>query len=239
MQINIKSYFGKYVVKEINDFNKNHLSQKNNFYLIDKKVYKKFLINKINGKILLIDSNEKNKSYFEIGLLIKKIVQKGIRRNSTIIAVGGGIVQDISGFIASILFRGIDWYFYPTTLLSQGDSCIGGKTSINFGNAKNQIGNFYPPKKIFLYSEFLKGLKKREIMSGLGELAHYYLVSKKTDWRYYNLTLNNYLLNPSNYNILRSIAFKSLLIKKKFIERDEFDTGYRLIQIMVIHLAMR
>ena len=71
-------------------------------------------------------------------------------------------------------------------MLAQGDSCIGGKTSINFGIAKNQIGNFYPPKKIFLYSEFLKGLKKKEIMSGLGELAHYYLVSKKSDWKYYN-----------------------------------------------------
>ena len=93
---------------------------------------------------------KKNKSYFEIGLLIKKIVQKGIRRNSTIIAVGGGIVQDISGFIASILFRGIDWYFYPTTLLSQGDSCIGGKTSINFGNAKIKLVIFILQKNIFI-----------------------------------------------------------------------------------------
>ena len=97
------------------------------------------------------------------------------------IAIGGGIIQDITGFIASIIFRGINWSFYPTTLLAQGDSCIGGKTSVNFGIVKNQLGNFYPPKKIYLYSNFLKGLKEKDIMSGLGELAHYYLISGKKD----------------------------------------------------------
>ena len=77
-------------------------------------------------------------------------MQKNIKRDSVIFAIGGGVVQDISGFIASILFRGIKWYFIPTTILAQCDSCIGGKTSINFEKYKNQLGNFYPPQKIFL-----------------------------------------------------------------------------------------
>ena len=145
------------------------------------------------------------------------------------IAIGGGIIQDITGFIASIIFRGINWSFYPTTLLAQGDSCIGGKTSVNFGIVKNQLGNFYPPKKIYLYSNFLKGLKEKDIMSGLGELAHYYLISGKKDWKLFNKYLENFLNDSNNFSILEKISLRSLKIKKKIIEKDEFDQGLRLI----------
>ena len=229
MSITIKSHLGQYSVKLIKNINQKNLKNDNNFYIIDNVVYKLFLKNKLNKKFVIINSSEKNKDYFEIGKIIKKIILLGIKRNSNLIGIGGGIVQDITGFIASIIFRGVTWSFYPTTLLSQGDSCIGGKTSVNFGIAKNQLGNFYPPKEVYLYSAFLKGLRKKDVMSGLGELAHYYLISGKVDWKLFNYYLNKFLNNPTNLEVLEKLTFRSLKIKKKFIEKDEFDRGIRLI----------
>jgi len=229
MSIIIKSHSGKYSVKIIKKINQKNLKKDNNFYIVDSSVYKIFLKKKLNKNFVLVNSSEKNKDYFEIGKIMNKIILFGIKRNSNLIAIGGGIIQDITGFIASIIFRGINWTFYPTTLLAQGDSCIGGKTSVNFGIAKNQLGNFYPPKKIYLYSNFLKGLRKKDIMSGLGELAHYYLISGTKDWKLFKNYLKNFLNNPTDFAILEKIAFRSLKIKKKIIEKDEFDTGLRLI----------
>jgi len=131
--------------------------------------------------------------------------------------------------VASILFRGIKWNFIPTTILAQCDSCIGGKTSINFDRYKNQLGNFYPPKKILLDTNFLDTLNIRDIKSGLGEMAHYYLVSNLNDWNFFKKSLKNLVRKNFNKNIMRSLIFKSLKIKKKFIEIDEFDKGPRLI----------
>ena len=145
MKITIKSKFGNYTVENINKLS--FKKSENNFYLIDKNVYKKILKKNIKGKLIILDTSEKLKNYYEIGKIIKKLINLKVRKNSIIIAIGGGIVQDIAGFISSILFRGIQWNFYPSTLLSQGDSCIGAKTSINFAEAKNQLGNFYPPSK--------------------------------------------------------------------------------------------
>ena len=229
MKITIKSKFGNYTVENINKLS--FKKSENNFYLIDKNVYKKILKKNIKGKLIILDTSEKLKNYYEIGKIIKKLINLKVRKNSIIIAIGGGIVQDIAGFISSILFRGIQWNFYPSTLLSQGDSCIGAKTSINFAEAKNQLGNFYPPSKIFIFTDFLKFLKKKDIYSGLGELAHYFLVSNSKDWRFYVLNFEKFL-KESNKNrniILQKLTFKSLLIKKKFIEKDELDTGKRLI----------
>ena len=163
-KLKIKSSFGNYEVinKRISKdfFLKN---SKNVFYLIDRNVYlKNRIINKIKKNIILIKSNESTKSYIEISQIIKKIIQKNIKRDSVIFAIGGGIVQDISGFIASILFRGIKWNFIPTTILAQCDSCIGGKTSINFDKYKNQLGNFYPPQKIFLDPNLILALAAKK-----------------------------------------------------------------------------
>ena len=227
----IKSSFGSYEV------NNGRLSKsfffknsENVFYLVDKNVYlRNKIINKIKKNIILIKSNENSKSYLKISDIIKKMLEKKIKRDSVIFAIGGGVVQDISGFMASILFRGIKWNFIPTTILAQCDSCIGGKTSINFDKYKNQLGNFYPPKKIFLDTNFLDTLKIRDIKSGLGEMAHYYLVSNLKDWKFFKNNLENIVRKNFNKNIMRLLIFKSLKIKKKFIEKDEFDKGPRLI----------
>jgi len=108
----------------------------------------------------VINSTENDKEYSEISIVIDNIIKSGFKKNNKIIAIGGGVVQDIAGFISSIIFRGVKWVFYPTTLLSQGDSCIGGKTSINFKDLKNQLGNFYPPNEIVIDTNFIKTLPR-------------------------------------------------------------------------------
>lgn len=227
MKIYINSNFGRYFVKNLNklNFEKNE----NYYYLIDKNVYKKILKKKISGKIFVLNTSEKIKSYHEVGHIIKQLTKLNIRKDSTIVAIGGGIVQDVAGFISSILFRGVKWTYYPTTLLSQGDSCIGAKTSINFADAKNQLGNFYPPSKVYIFNNFLKYLKKDDIYSGLGELAKYFLISNLKDWKFYIINLNFFFKRKNNLQILQKLILKSLIIKKQYIEKDELDKGKRLI----------
>ena len=136
------------------------------FFIIDKKVYD-LHFEKLSGinrdKIYLVDALEKEKSYKNCEKHIKSLITLGLKRGHTLAAIGGGVIQDLSGFISSIIYRGIDWNFYPTTLLAQCDSCIGGKTSINLGDFKNTIGNFNPPSKVFLNQDFLTTLTNMQV----------------------------------------------------------------------------
>jgi 3-dehydroquinate synthase len=229
--IYIKSFFGKYTVNfvTVNSyfFRKN---SRNAFFIIDSKVYRKNKIfKKITSKKIIIKSSENAKSYNEISLIIKKLIDINIDKNSEIFAVGGGVIQDIASFASSIIFRGIKWNFIPTTIISQCDSCIGGKTSVNFLNLKNQLGNFYPPKKIYLDINFIKTLSYLEIKSGLGEMMHYFLVSNKNNWTFFKRNIDTFLNKKYNSYLLKKIILKSLKIKKFFIEKDEFDKKERLI----------
>ena len=95
------------------------------------------------------------------------------KRNAKLIAFGGGIVQDVTGFVANVLYRGIHWTFYPTTLLAACDSCIGGKTSLNYKKFKNLLGTFYPPDQIQICTPFFKSLSEKDFESGLGEVVKF------------------------------------------------------------------
>jgi len=169
----------------------------------------------------VINSTENDKEYSEISIVIDNIIKSGFKKNNKIIAIGGGVVQDIAGFISSIIFRGVKWVFYPTTLLSQGDSCIGGKTSINFKDLKNQLGNFYPPNEIVIDTNFIKTLPKIQIDSGIGEMSHYFFIDGMESFNFYK----NYNLNFG----LRDLIEKYLKIKKNMVELDEFDEGPRKV----------
>jgi len=174
-----------------------------------------------HNPIYYVKANEYSKEYSNITPIIDDIIKSGFRKNNKIIAIGGGVVQDIAGFISSILYRGVKWVFYPTTLLSQGDSCIGGKTSINFKELKNQLGNFYPPNKIVIDTNFLKTLPKIQIDSGIGEMSHYFFIDGLESFNFYK-----------NYNLsfdLKDLIKKSLSIKKTMVELDEFDNGPRKV----------
>ena len=149
----VKSHLGNYELHDKKISRSFFLrAKKKTLYLIDKNVYyKNKTINKLKKNIILIKSNENSKSYHKIAHIIKSILKKEIKRDYEICSIGGGIVQDISGFVSSILFRGINWVYIPTTILSQCDSCIGGKTSINFAKYLNVLILKYKQKKKYLF----------------------------------------------------------------------------------------
>ena len=198
--------------------------------IMDRKIKEHYLAitATIPKKNLLIDieAHEKQKSYEGLVPIINKLIETGFRKNHRLIAIGGGITQDITAFTASIMYRGVDWIFFPTTLLAQGDSCIGSKTSINFGQYKNQVGGFYPPNRIYIDLNFLETLSPADLQSGLGEMSHYFVVAGEDDFMEYK---SNYKFALSDKTILKKKVAKSLAIKKRYIEIDEFDQNKRQI----------
>jgi len=173
---------------------------------------------------IIIPPSEEKKSYQGLDSFIDELLEMGFRKNNRLIAIGGGITQDITAFAASILFRGVDWIFYPTTLLAQCDSCIGSKTSINFGKYKNQLGGFYPPTEIVIDLAFLDTLGEMDIKSGMGEMLHYYLVSGEEDFERMRDEYDRALEDKA---VLQGLLHRSLEIKRRMIEVDEFDEGPR------------
>jgi len=176
--------------------------------------------------VIGIDVCENQKSYEGLIPILQKLINGDFRKNHKLIGIGGGIIQDITAFTASIMYRGVKWIYFPTTLLAQGDSCIGSKTSINFGVYKNQVGNFYPPNKVFINLDFLDTLTPADIQSGLGEMCHYFVVAGEEDFKNFKQDYND---AHTNRNILAKMISHSLIIKKKYIEIDEFDQKERQV----------
>jgi len=199
------------------------------FYFIDENVsrlYSGQLKNFIGeDHTVVIPAHETNKDYIKLADYYRSLVQAKFTRNDMLVTIGGGILQDISGFIASTLYRGIKWVFIPTTLLAQADSCIGSKTSINFDDSKNLIGSFYPPDVIFNDSSFCRTLTPEYFNSGLGEIIKFHLMS---DQQGYDL-LKRYLASREirTSPLFNEIIRSTLMIKKSYFEEDEYDTGRR------------
>lgn len=171
--------------------------------------------------ICTVESGEGSKSLEIFGALLQKMLDNGFSRKDCVVAVGGGVVGDLSGFVASAYMRGVDFYNIPTTLLSQIDSSIGGKTAINFGNVKNIVGAFYQPKKVLIDSELLNTLPERQIANGLAEAVKMALTSDK---KLFELFENSDILEN-----LDEIIIRSLNIKKNVVEQDEKEAGLRKI----------
>jgi len=175
-KLTIASRTGNYDVMFIDNFTevlKNQYKE-DTFVILDERLvqlYKDPFTSILNKEhYISVKVNEQHKTLDYCQHLIQLLIGKNIRKNHTLVAFGGGIVQDITGFISSILFRGIRWEFFPTTLLAQADSCVGSKTSINFNEYKNLLGNFYPPSNIYIDGRFLETLPVSEIRSGIGEI---------------------------------------------------------------------
>ena len=185
-KINIKTKNGSYSINiEKNSIIKNikKIIYKNNkvVFLIDKKVFYIFkkLNNYKNQNYITINCSEKIKNFNNYANLSEKIIKIGIERNSTIVAIGGGTLGDLSGFIASTLLRGINLILIPTTLLSQVDSSVGGKNGINTKSGKNLVGTFYQPKSVIIDPSILSTLSKRELLSGYAEIIKHGIINDK------------------------------------------------------------
>ena len=171
--------------------------------------------------IYTVAEGESSKSLVVFGQLLQTMLDHGFSRKDCVIAVGGGVVGDLSGFVASAYMRGIDFYNIPTTLLSQIDSSIGGKTAINFGGVKNIVGAFYQPKKVLIDPDLLKTLPSRQIANGLAEAIKMSLTSDKELFELFE--------NKDIEANLDEIIIRSLQIKKAVVEQDEKEAGLRKI----------
>lgn len=173
------------------------------------------------GVIYTVKMGEASKSLDTFGQLLQTMLDHDFSRKDCVVAVGGGVVGDLSGFAASAYMRGIDFYNIPTTLLSQIDSSIGGKTAINFGGVKNIVGAFYQPKKVLIDADLLNSLPPRQISNGLAEAVKMALTS--------DAELFNLFETQNIENSLDEIIIRSLRIKKNVVEQDEKEAGLRKI----------
>jgi len=199
-------------------------------YLVDSNVAR--LYQKELGPVLqaertiLIDAVEPSKSLHNIIPIFEQLVAARVRRDHMLVAIGGGIVQDITCFIASTLLRGMRWRFVPTTLLSQADSCIGSKSSINLGDTKNILGTFNPPDEIYIAPRFLGTLDEKEIRSGIGEILKVHAIDSPAS---FDRVAHAYPQMLKDQAVLLTYIRSALLIKQRYIELDEFDRGVRNI----------
>jgi len=212
---------------------KNFINFNQCLVVVDKNVPKK-LINKALGSLpkkkttlLYFNASEKNKNQKNVDKILSILLSKNFNRNDCLISIGGGITGDVSGFAASIFKRGLIFINMPTTLLSQVDSSIGGKTGINTTYGKNLIGSFYQPSLVISDINFLKSLPKRELICGYGEILKHALIADKKFFMFLNKNGSEILSLKSP--LIEKAIFKSCLIKKKVVEADEKEMGIRKI----------
>ena len=210
----------------------NFLSQNNYnkiIILCDENVHKHYqnlILKSIpNGILIEINQGESSKSFKYFNQLCEKILKIGVDRKSLIIAIGGGVVGDLSGFCASVLLRGIDFIQIPTTLLSMVDSSVGGKTGINSKYGKNLIGSFYQPKLVICDISFLESLNLREFRSGYAEVLKYGLIYDQEFFKYLQENLSN--IFAKNSDSLIYIIEKSCKIKAEIVSKDERENNIR------------
>jgi len=175
-------------------------------------------------RTILIEATETNKSIERIVEVMRRLIEQKLRRDHVLIAIGGGIIQDITCFAASTLLRGVPWKFVPTTLLAQADSCIGSKSSVNLGTAKNMLGTFYPPREVVIDERFLATLEERDVRSGIGEIIKVHAIESAAA---FDRLAQDYERLTADPALLCRYIERALAIKQRFIEADEFDTGVR------------
>lgn len=199
-------------------------TQAHRIFLVDSRLMAQVAF--VTDPIIAVDATEENKSLERIAPVIEALKRHGATRETEIVAVGGGIIQDIATFVASIYMRGLRWHYCPTTLLGMVDSCIGGKSSINVGALKNLVGNFHPPASILIDLAFVHTLSAEQQTSGLMESVKIcYARGAQAFAAYLDLQPAPPLKSETAFAIIE----QSLTTKKWFIEIDEFDRAERLL----------
>jgi len=177
-----------------------------------------------NCDYITLPLGEASKCLNEFGRVISQMVEIGCDRKTTILALGGGVVGDVSGFVASSFMRGIDYYQIPTTLLAMVDSSIGGKTGINIAEGKNLVGAIYQPKGVLIDPVILESLSKEEVMAGLGEVIKYGAIGDKA----FLIDISSWLEDIDSFPFEDAIR-KSCKIKAEVVSKDEREGDLRRI----------
>ena len=231
MKLTINSNIRDYdvIFEETFDFIDDFKNIKNSVLIIDKNVYKLYEDKFTNVKeenVFLFNAIENNKTFDYVKEIYDFLLSKSVKRNLTIISIGGGITQDITGFVASTLYRGVNWIFVPTTFLAMTDSCIGSKTSINYGKYKNLMGTFYPPQKIHININFLDTLEKLDFYSGIGETIKFQLMKEEYP-KDLKKVLDKIDKTIKDKSSRLEIIHDNMSVKLDYMKGDEFDLGRR------------
>ena len=225
---------GNNILNKINKFLKeSSISFNQCLLVIDKNVPKNLVKSALKslpkGSVTIhyFNASEKSKNQKSVNEITSILLKKNFNRNDCLISIGGGITGDVSGFAASTYKRGLRFVNIPTTLLSQVDSSIGGKTGINTKYGKNLIGSFYQPSLVISDINFLNSLPKREVVCGYGEILKHSLIDDKKF--FYFLNKNGKKILELKSPFIQKAIHQSCLIKKKVVETDEKELGIRKI----------
>ena len=213
-----------------------YTSGKKRLFVVSKHVYElyKDFLNINPAELLLIPDGETEKNIKNYIKIQTKALEIGLTRYDVMIAVGGGVIGDLTGFAASTYMRGIEYIQIPTTLLAMVDSSVGGKTAIDITGGKNSIGTFHQPGAVFININFLKTLDKRQLMSGLGEVLKYAFIEESCEYEksvflFEFLTLcKEKFFELDSVTLIRMIDY-SLKLKIAVVEKDEKESGLRKV----------
>ncbi len=176
---------------------------------------------------VVFPSGEESKTWETAGKIGRELVSRGLDRESALIALGGGVVGDLTGFVASVYMRGIPYVQVPTTLLAQVDSSVGGKTGVDIPEGKNMLGTFWQPKVVFIDPDTLRTLPEREICSGLAEVVKYGMIWDSEFFGF--LEGNMKRVKGLDSEVLERMIERSCKIKAEVVEMDERESGLRAI----------
>ena len=213
--LEIQSKISNYSIHFIENLNaiQTLIDQPNTITFIDSNVSRLYPVLYRESNIV-VECTENVKTLDSTHIIFDNLIERKANIQTRLVVIGGGILQDLIGFCASTYCRGIQYDLVPTTLLSQADSCLGGKTSVNVKGKKNILGTFYPPNNIYICTEFLKTLSALDYCSGLGEVYKFHILENRID----------------QFNIdgdITDMIYRGLLFKGDILSRDEFDKGER------------
>lgn len=200
------------------------ITDENVYAIYGKEMMDLFQEHGLRFDIITVEPGEKSKSISVFAETISKLAQKSYNRADVIVALGGGIVGDLAGFVAASYLRGIRYVQIPTTLLAQIDSSVGGKTAVNIPEGKNLVGAFYHPSAVYIDTNFLSTLKTQDFADGMAELIKYALIK---DSNMFNVLELSEPICADSYN-LQSLIIRCLEIKRDVVAADEKDKGERM-----------
>ena len=228
-------YFGINILNKTGKLIKKNLPDVKKIYIICDSKLPKILLNtlikslkKYDIKIFKLKASEKTKNLNVANKLINNILKSNFNRSDCVIGFGGGVIGDLSAFVSNLAKRGIKFINIPTTLLSQVDASIGGKTGINSSQGKNLIGTFYQPDFVLSDVSTLKSLPQREIISGYGEILKHSLILDKNFFFWLKKNAKKILSRKDDKLMIEAI-FKSCKIKKEIVIKDEKEKSLRMI----------
>ena len=195
------------------------------------KIYPEFLSKFNKTRTVIIKDGEKYKNLKTIEYILNKLLDNRIERKDCIVAFGGGVIGDMAGFCASSILRGVDFIQIPTTLLSQVDSSVGGKTGFNNKHGKNLVGAFYQPKKVLIDPNVLNTLPEKEFQCGMGEVIKYAFIERSCGAKEYFNLFELFEKNNVNelINIIEDIIYACVSLKAAVVEQDEKEKGLRAL----------